>query len=131
MFGQVVPSPWQDLRGGLVPGSEALWEKARVLIAESVGTDEIRWSRRAGAEALAQQIDRLAAEQTDRRIAIWLEVRQGGRRMTEVARKYGYSDGSGVHRVIQRLEARAENDRQLQRQLKLLAGQASGAREVK
>ncbi len=125
MFGQVVPSPWQDLRGGLLLGSEALWDKVRGLIAATEGADEIHWSRRAGAKAVAKEIDRLVAEQTDRRIAIWLEVRQGGRRMTEVAKKHGYSDGSGVHRVIQRLEARAKKDRQLARQLKLLARQVS------
>jgi hypothetical protein len=125
---QVVSSPWQDLRGGLMLGSEALWEKARGLIAEFEGTDEIRWSRRAGAEAVDKEIDRLATEQTDRRIAIWLEARHAGRRMTEVAKQYGYSDGSGVHRVIQRLEARAKKDRQLARQLKLLSGQVSRVR---
>ena len=123
MFGQVVRSPWQDVRGGLVLGSETLWDKVRGLIAESEGADEIRSSRRAG--AIAQEIDRLAAKQTDRRIAIWLEVRQGGRRMTEVAKQYGYSDGSGVHRVIQRLEARARDDSQIDRQLRLLASQMS------
>ncbi len=102
-----------------------LWNKVRGLIAESEGADEIRWSRRAGAEAVAQEIDRLTAEQTDRRIAIWLKVRHGGRRMTEVAKEYSYSDGSGVHRVIQRLEARANNDRHLDRRLKSLAGKVS------
>jgi REP element-mobilizing transposase RayT len=121
MFGQVVASPWRDLRAGLVLGGEALWDKVRALIAESEGADEIRWTRRAGAEAVAREVARLAAEQTNRRIAIWLEVRHGGRRMTEVAKKYGYSDGSGVHRVIQRLEARAKQDRQLDEQLKSLA----------
>ena len=35
--------------------------------------------------------------------------------MTDVAKQYGYSDGSGVHRVIQRLEARARDDSQLDR----------------
>jgi putative transposase len=125
MFDQVARSPWQDLRGGLVLGSETLWNKVRGLIAESEGGDEIRWSRRAGTEAVAREIDRLAAEQTDRRIAIWLQVRLGGRRMTAVAKQYGYSDGSGVHRVMQRLEGRAKKDRQLDRQLKSLARQMS------
>ena len=91
------------------------------LLAESEGDEEIRWASRAGTEAVAQEIDRLAAEQTDRRIAIWLQVRHGGRRMTQLAKQYGYSDGSGIHRVLQRLEARAKQDRQLDRQLKSLA----------
>ncbi|NQU20343.1 MAG: transposase [Candidatus Nealsonbacteria bacterium] len=128
MFGQVVRSPWQDLRGGLVLGSTTLWNKVSRLIAESEGADEIRWSRRAGAEAVAQEIDRLAAAQTDRRIAIWLKVRHGGCRMTEVAKEYGYSDGSGVHRVIQRLEARAKNEGHLDRRLKSLARKVSSVK---
>ena len=74
---------------------------------------------------MAREIDRLAAEQTDRRIAIWLQVRLGGQRMTAVAKKYGYHDGSGVYRVIQRLEGRAKKDRQLDRELKSLPSQMS------
>lgn len=118
-------SPWQELRGGLVLGGEKLWERTRQTLAESEGNDEIRWSHRADAEAVADAIDQLASEQTDRRLAIWLEVRHGGRRMTDVARRYGYRDGSGVHRVIQRLETRAKEDRELAHRLELLAGNAS------
>ena len=125
MFGQVAVSPWQDLRGGLVLGGDALWDKVCQLVAQSPGDEELRWVHRAGLEAVAQQIDRLAADQADPRIAIWLKVRHGGRRMTEVAREYGYRDGSGVHRVLQRLEARASSDRQLARQLETLAAKVS------
>jgi hypothetical protein len=96
-----------------VLGSDALWDKVCGLVAQSPGDGELRWSRREGAEAVARQIDRLVADQADLRIAIWLKVRNGGRRMTEVAKEHGYRDGSGVHRVIQRLEARANSDRQL------------------
>ena len=38
--------------------------------------------------------------------------------MMEVARDDGFRDGSGVHRVVQRLEARAKEDRQLARYLR-------------
>ena len=125
MFGQVVRSPWQDLRGGLVLGGETLWNQVRGLLADSEGAEAIRRSGRAGNEAVAEEIERLGAEETDYRIAIWIQVRLGGRRMTEVAKEYGYSDGSGVHRVIQRLEARTKDDRQLDRQLKSLARRIS------
>lgn len=128
MFGQVAVSPWQNLRGGLVLGNETLWDKVCGLLADSEGDEELRWSRRAGAEAVAEEIDRLAEEQTDSRIAIWLQVRHGGRQMTEVAKEYGYRDGSGVHRVIQRLEARAKDNRQLDRQLKSLSSRLSSVK---
>ncbi len=47
---------------------------------------------------------------TDRRVQIWLRVRVGGQRMTQLARLYGYRDGSGIHRVVKRLEAHAKSD---------------------
>ncbi len=56
---------------------------------------------------------------------IWLRVRVGGERMTTVAADYGYRDGSGIHRVIQRLEEKAKSDRALSRRLKALAKKTS------
>lgn len=128
MFGHVVASPWKELRGGIVLGSDALWNKVCQVMAESESDEEIRWSRRANAQAVAEQIDRLVAEQSDRRIAIWLQVRYGGRRVTEVAREDGYSDSSGVYRVVKRLESRAKVDCELGRQLHSLRGRLSNVR---
>jgi hypothetical protein len=114
------PNPWQDLRGGLVLGSEWLWNKVCGLVAQAEGDEEIRWSHRVGAEAIATEIERLAAAQYDQPIAIWLHVRHGGRRMTELAQRFGYRDGSGIHRMVKRLEARAAEDPQLDRTLRSL-----------
>ena len=75
-----------------------------------------------------KQVNRLAAQQADRRIALWLQVRHGGRRATDVARENGYSDSSGVYRVIKRLEARAKVDDELAQQLSLLQRQMSDVR---
>ncbi len=110
MFGEVVSSPWESLRGGLVLGGEGLWNKVRRLVADSDGDEEIRWHRRARAEKASRLIHSLVEQETDRRVAIWLRVRLGGERMTEVAEDYGYGDGSGVHRVLQRLEEKAQYD---------------------
>ena len=41
-FGQVVPSPWDDLRQGLVLGGESLWNPARELLDQAEGHEEIR-----------------------------------------------------------------------------------------
>jgi hypothetical protein len=128
MFGQVVRSPWEDLRHGLVLGGDAFWEKARGLIAESKGDEEIRWRRRADAEVASRMIESLVAQETDRRVAIWLRVCVGGERMTAVAADYGYRDGSGVHRVVQRLEERAKTDQALARRLKTLAKDVSSVK---
>jgi hypothetical protein len=84
------------------------------------GDEEIRWSRRVGAETISAEVERLAAAQSDRRIAIWLHVRHGGWRMTEMVRRFGYRDGSGIHRVVERLEARASDEPTLARTLRSL-----------
>lgn len=128
MFGQVIRSPWEDLRHGLVLGGEALWEKVRGLIAKAEGDEEIRWRRRAEAEEVSAVIDSLVAQEADRRVAIWLRVRLGGERMTSVAADYGYRDGSGVHRVVQRLEKGAQSDPALARHLKALKREVSSVK---
>jgi hypothetical protein len=125
MFGKVVSAPWESLRGGLVLGGEGLWNKVRRLVADSGGDEEIRWHRRARAEEASRMVHSLVEQETDRRVAIWLRVRLGGERMTEVAEDLGYRDGSGVHRVLQRLEEKAQHDRSLSRHLKKLAEQVS------
>ena len=131
MFGQVIRSPWEDLRQGLVLGGNALWEKVRGLIGEAKGDEGIRWRRRADAEEVSGVIQRLVAEETDRRVAIWLRVCLGGEQMTAVAGEYGYRDGSGVHRVIERLQERAKSDRTLARRLKSLASEVSRVKEAR
>jgi len=128
MFGKPVVSPWQELRHGLVLGGEELWEKTRGLIAESQGEEEIRWRRRADADEMSRLIQSLVAGEADRRVAIWLRVRLGGERMTTVAADYGYRDVSGIHRVVQRLEKKAEEDQVLARRLKAIENQVSNVK---
>ena len=125
MFGQVVRSAGVDLRKGLVLGGESLWNMVRELVAKAEGDDEIRWRRRAEAEASARAIESLVDQEAHRRVAIWLRLRVGGARMTTVAADYGYRDGSGVHRVIHRLEEKAKSDRALSCRLKALAKKPS------
>ena len=48
--------------------------------------------------------------------------------MTTVATEYGYRDGSGADRVIQRLEEKADSDRALSRRLKALAKEVSSVK---
>ena len=118
----------ENLRGGLVLGGEGLWNKVRRLLADSDGDEEIRWHRRARAEETSRPIHSLVKQETDRRVAIWVRVRLGGERTTEVAEDFGYRDGSGVHRVLQRLEGKAQHDRSLARHLKKLAEQMSSVK---
>ncbi len=104
-LGQTVPSPWSDLRHGLVLGGQELWTRVRGLVGKADGDEETRWHQRA---QVAQSIQTLHEQETDHRVAIWLRVRVGGEQMTMVAAEYGYRDGSGIHRVIQRLDEKAQ-----------------------
>jgi hypothetical protein len=128
MFGQVIRSPWEDLRHGLVLGGDALWGKVRRLVAKATRNEEIRWRQRADAEEYSRVIGSLVAHEADRRVAIWLRVRLGGERMTTVAADYGYRDGSGIHRVVQRLEKKAKDDQVLSRRLNALAKEVSSVK---
>ncbi len=123
---QVIPSPWDDLRHGLVLGGESLWNRARELLDQAEGHEEmIRWRRRADGDEVSRLVAALVAQEADRRVALWLRVRVGGQRMTELAKEYGYRDGSGVHRVVHRLEEAAKEDRDLAHRLQQLADRVS------
>ena len=56
---------------------------------------------------------------------IWMRVELGGERMTDISRELGYKDASGVHRVVQRLNARAMEDRKLKARMLRLRQEAN------
>jgi REP element-mobilizing transposase RayT len=116
-FGQVAASPFERLRGGLVLGGERLWQKALQCLRASPGQEELRFRQRADRQAVSGWIAAACEREADRRIQIWLRVELGGERQTDVAAAYGYRDGSGVHRVVERLESKARTDSTLQARL--------------
>lgn len=109
-FRQCTPDLFGAVQGGLVLGSERLWEKVKMCVARSDGQEEITWSRHAGQMERLRSVERLLQNETDRRFQIWARVRLGGERSVDVAVRYGFRDGSGVCRVVQRLEALGEED---------------------
>ena len=72
---------------------------------------------------LLLQTPQANGSQDDTRIQIWIRVRLGGERMTEVAGAYGHRDGS-VYQVIPRLQARAKEDRELGNHLRRVTKEA-------
>jgi len=128
MFGRPVRSPWDQLRGGMVLGGEALWDRLRDLVASAGQDEEVRWIKRLAAQELSTAVDELVSEESDRRIQIWILVRLGGCRMTEVARDYDFRDGGGVHQVVRRLESRAGCDPALARELETLRRKVSSVK---
>jgi len=119
-FGRSVPSPWEALRGGLVLGGSELWEQVRGLMRKKKGDEEIRWRDRVAAEAVRERVRELVAHELDRRVQIWARVKLGGERKVDVAKEFGYGDGSGVLQVVKRLEVSAQQDKALARKLKRL-----------
>ena len=116
-FGQVVPSPWDELRGGLVLGGETLWKKAKSLLAKAPRQPQLRWLKRAGEAEVRKRVAELASTREDWRTRLWLRVRLGGERACDLARELTYADGSGVLRVAQRLEAAAAGNAALRKEL--------------
>jgi putative transposase len=127
-FGEVLACQWTELRQGMVLGGESFWNRARQSLEESAGEEEIRWRRRADRDEMLRCIAAWTIREADWHVALWLQVRVGGQRMTELAKEYGYRDGSSVHRVVQRLEQAAQADPVLAAHLKQLADRVSSVK---
>jgi hypothetical protein len=74
----------------------------------------VRWTAQALLKATRRRIARLAAQEEDERMRNWIRVELGGERMTAIGQELDYRDGSGVHRVVQRLNKQAEKDKELE-----------------
>ena len=126
-FGREVETPWNNLKGGLVLGSEQLWEKAKEVIGRNDARESVHWVSQARGKATRRKVAKLVGEEEDERMRIWIRVELGGERMAAVGRELGYRDGSGVHRVVQRLNLRAEKDKKLQKRMLQLRQATSSA----
>ena len=104
-FGKRVESPWAELQGGLTLGNTALQKRVKSLLREKKGQEELKWvarvergnQRSAAARALAGQ-------QPERSWQVWVRVHLGGERRIDVARAYGYKDGSAITQMLKRLQ---------------------------
>lgn len=116
----LVECPWDDLAGGLVLGSEDF--EAEVV--RKMNRRPAVWSRdwvagRTQPE-VQRAVQRLTKNEPDRRVRLWARVRLAGERLVDVGREEGFADGSGVLQAVKRLEARAEDDPELQKKLETL-----------
>jgi hypothetical protein len=106
-FGKRAESPWEQLRWGLALGKRALQERVRSLLSQKAGREELKWlahsehgNTRREAAAL------LATRQRERPLQVWARVCLGGERRVDVARAYGYKDGSAITHILKKLESR-------------------------
>ncbi len=64
------------------------------------------------------QVGVMSTDETDARVRVWMRVQFGGECAADLVRELGCSDGSGILRVIQRLERQAGEDASLAGKLK-------------
>jgi len=113
-------NPWDELRSGLVLGSERLWDRVKNVLSRKNGHDESRLQQQEALTNQRERLRKLLADDTDPRIKIWARIRIGGERRIDVAREHGYRDGSGVTQLIKRLDAEARADKHLRSRLETL-----------
>jgi putative transposase len=117
-FGEPLPTPWRNLKLGLVLGDEVLLERVRQLLEEKPGSQELQWVTRAeNPDARREAAEALAASMADRRLQAWVRVTLGGERRVDVAQALGYKDGSAITHLLKRLQTRAATERLLRTQL--------------
>jgi hypothetical protein len=108
-----VKSPWEELRGGLVLGGDALWKRVCQAVGVKSGAEEAAWTTAENAQAAQARLTELLATEPDDRVKLWALARLTNRQQTELARVYGYRDGSGVAYAIGRVEQEAAHNAQL------------------
>ena len=115
-----IASPWDQLKGGLVLGSEDLWQRVKSLVADKPGQAEASWSRQTDLVAVRRRLSELLAGETDDWVKIWARVKLGGERKATVARAFGYAGGSSVSYAMRRLDEQSKRDRDTQKKLNRL-----------
>lgn len=119
-FGQPVVNPWQNLLAGFVLGSRELLAKATALAGGQPAQNTANWTRRQQLEQRRARLEQLLVTESDDRIKIWARVKLGGERGVDVARAFGYQNGSGVGQVIRRLETEMADNEELRTKLNQL-----------
>jgi REP element-mobilizing transposase RayT len=109
-FGKLAESPWEELQWGLALGNAALQKRVRTLLRKKAGHEEIKWVSRAERGTHRTEIAAtLAAAQSRRPLQVWIRIHLGGEKRIEVARSYGYRDGSAITQILKRLHLEANS----------------------
>ena len=97
------------MRWGLALGNAALHKRVDSLLRKKKGRDELKWAARVERGRHRQAAaDILAGQQLERIWQVWVKVHLGGERRVDVARTYGYKDGSAITHMLKRLQEEAE-----------------------
>ena len=108
-FGKRAESPWEQLRWGLALGSAAFQERIDSLLRKKTGQEELRWAIRAErGNQRSKAAGLLAGTQPERTWQVWIRVNLAGERRIDIARAYGYKDGSAITQKLKRLQNQAK-----------------------
>jgi hypothetical protein len=104
-FGKTVANPWEQLRGGLALGDREFQKRIDSLLSKKAGQEELKWAARLERGSQRTTATRaLAAKQPGRPWQVWVRVRLGAERRIDIARAYGYKDGSAITQILKRLQ---------------------------
>jgi len=106
-FERIIENPWENLYAGLVLGGQEMQERISGLLRKKPGGEKITWGG-CTEDGIARKAaaSKLADEQSERCWKVWLRVRHGGEKRIDVARSFGYKDGSAITQILKRLETR-------------------------
>ena len=91
-------------------GNAALQKRVQSLLRKKEGHEELRWVARAErGDQRSAAARALAGQQPERSWQVWLRVHLGGERRIDVARAYGYKDGSAITQMLKRLQNAARS----------------------
>jgi putative transposase len=119
-FGKAHTELLDQVQRSLVLGGERLLETVEERIGHKNGQQEIRWTEHQTRSQVQKRLAKLERAETDPKMRLWMRVALGGHKRIEVAREFGYKDGSAVTHIIHRLKNRAARDKKLNRKLEEL-----------
>ncbi|MDZ4815919.1 MAG: transposase [Verrucomicrobiota bacterium] len=115
--GTINNTPYETAKWGLVIPGGKTEERVVEVLQNKEGLVEQRWRERYEKTKARLMLSGLDTTKIEQKYLIWMRVRLAGERPIDVARDYGYADGSGIVQCIKRIEKKALNDQELKQYL--------------
>jgi len=107
------PDPVSEIKEGFILGGSAFQKQVKDWLAGKSGQEEEKLRSRWDRADRELEVRKRVRHVSDRRFIIWALQRLGGVRNVDLAREWGYGDGSAIHQIAKRLEQKALHDETL------------------